>query len=102
MITPSPTYAGSPLRLVLTIIEDGASSLPEIAARSGLDAGVVTLAIERLVASGHLTSERLLGCPDDGCGSCPSAREGRPTCDAASPRGPAAGPVLVTLGPMRR
>ena len=63
--TSRPDSGWSPTRVVLTTIEDGAASLHEIAARSRLDVGVVSMAIERLVASGHLTSERLLaGCPE--------------------------------------
>jgi len=93
----------SPTRAVLAQIEHGATSVDEIASRTGLDVGVVGLAIDRLVASGHLTSERLVGgCPDAGCGACPSGRDGRPGCGATGAGAPGAGPVLVTLGPVVR
>ncbi len=101
--TTGPVPTSSPTRAVLALIEAGTSSTTEIARRSGLDVGVVALAIDRLVASGHLTSQQLLtGCPDGGCGSCPSGLDGRPACGAPATTGRAAGPVLLTLGPMRR
>ena len=92
----------SPTRAVLDQLESGVGSLPEIAEVTGLDEGVVSLAIDRLVAAGYLHAERLgIGCPDDGCGTCPSARRGRPGCGAT--RGGTQGaPVLITLGPARR
>lgn len=96
----SPT--GSPTRAVLEQLEDGAGSLSEVAARTGLDKGIVSLAIDRLVAAGYLHAERLaVGCPDGGCTSCPSGERGRPACGAAR-RGATGAPVMISLGPARR
>ena len=92
----------SPTRAVLEQLESGVDSLHEIAQLTGLDKGVVSLAVDRLVAAGHLHAERLaFGCPDDGCGTCPSGKGGRACCRAA--RGATQGaPVLIRLGPVRR
>jgi hypothetical protein len=96
------TTTSSPTRAVLSELEGGATSLPEIAARTGLDSGVVSLAVARLVAAGYLTAERLAaGCPDGGCSTCPSGSSGRPGCGAvggATQRGP----VLISLGRSHR
>ena len=101
--TTGPVPTSSPTRAVLAHIEAGASSPADIARRSGLDVGVVALAIDRLVASGHLTSHQLLsGCPDGGCGSCPSGLDGRPGCGAPATTGGRTGAVLLTLAPTRR
>jgi hypothetical protein len=93
----------SPTRAVLAVFESGAGSIHEIAERTGLDTGVVSLAIDRLATSGYLEVQRLrVGCPDDGCTTCPSGRGGRAGCGATVPGAPATAPVLITLGPLRR
>lgn len=92
----------SPTRAVLAQFDGGAASVAEIARRTGLDSGVVSLAVERLVASGHLSAERVQsGCPDGGCQACPSGRGGRPGCAAGAP-GATAGTVFLTLTVSRR
>jgi hypothetical protein len=89
----------SPTRSVLAHIEQGAASIGEIAGRTGLDQGVVHMAVQRLVAQGYLTAEPLAGgCPDAGCTACPSGNGGRPGC--GGPRTP--GPVMITLGTASR
>jgi hypothetical protein len=94
--------AASPTRAVLEQLESGVGSLHEVAEITGLNEGVVSLAVDRLVAAGYLHAERLaVGCPDDGCGTCPSGARGRPRCGAT--RGGAHGaPILISLGPARR
>lgn len=87
----------SPTRAVLAHIEAGAGSVAEIARRTGLDIGVVGLAVERLVASGHLSAQRLqTGCPDNGCSACPSGTGGRPGCGIGA-SGAGGGPVILSL-----
>jgi hypothetical protein len=94
--------SSSPTRLILEHLEAGVGTLHEIGARTGLDVGVVSLAVDRLVAAGYLHAERLtVGCPDDGCTTCPSGQGGRPGCGATS-GGTQGAPVLITLGPARR
>ncbi len=89
----------SPSRSVLTLIEEGASSIGEIARRSGLDRGVVDMAVSRLVAQGYLQAAPLTTtCPDGGCSACPSGDGNSPGCGGT----PASGPVVITLGPVRR
>ena len=89
----------SPTRSVLAHVEQGTASIEEIARRTGLDPGVVDVAVQRLVAHGYLRCEPLsIGCPDDGCGACPSGDGDRPGCGGT----PTCGPVMITLGPARR
>ena len=89
----------SPTRSVLAHIEQGALSIGQIARRTGLDPGVVDLAVQRLLAHGYLRSEPLsMGCPDDGCAACPSGDGDRPGCGGT----PTSGPVMITLGPAPR
>ena len=91
----------SPTRAVLEHLEAGVDTLHEIAQLTGLDDGVVSLAVDRLVAAGYLHAERLaVGCPDDGCGGCPAGHKGRPGCGATR-SGTQGAPVLITLGPAR-
>lgn len=92
----------SPSRAVLEHLKTGVGTLHEIAALTGLDEGVVSLAVDRLVAAGYLQAERLtMGCPDGGCGTCPAGEGDRPACGATR-RGTHGAPVLITLGPARR
>lgn len=89
----------SPTRSVLAHIEQGAASISEIAGRTGLDRGVVDMAVQRLVAQGYLMAEPLAGgCPDEGCTACPSGDRGGPGCGGTR----ASGPVMITLGTARR
>lgn len=89
----------SPTRSVLALIEEGATSIGDIARRAGLDRGVVDMAVQRLVAQGYLSAVPLaIGCPDEGCGACPSGDGDRPGCGGT----PTAGPVMITVVPSRR
>lgn len=84
----------APLSAVLRQVRAGAPSLAAIAQRTGLSPDLVRLAVDRLVATGHLAAESLdAPCPADGCGTCPSAGAGS-TC-APGRRG---APVLLRLG----
>lgn len=86
--------AGSPLRAVLDQFRAGAGSLDEVARRSGLRRDLVDAAVDHLVRTGHLRAEALTaGCPDGGCGSCPSAGDRSACATGTAP----AGPVLVAL-----
>ncbi|WP_296137166.1 FeoC-like transcriptional regulator [uncultured Tessaracoccus sp.] len=87
-----------PLSRVADAIADGAVSRAQIAERTGLQAGVVDAALEHLERLGRFTVEQLAGgCPDGGCGACPSGtRDGRAGCGAAGPSS-ARGPVLLKL-----
>ncbi len=99
------TTRSGPTRVVLAELAAGAGSLHEIAVSTGLDEGVVGLAIDRLVTSGHLVAERLaVGCPEDGCQVCPSGSAGRPGCGATVPgrRGAQGSAMIISLGPTRR
>ena len=88
-----------PLSSVLAAFEAGASSLADIAARTGLTADVVQASVDHLLRLGRLrASELAVGCPASGCGSCASASaEGTPGCGAAAPSAGRRGPVLVAL-----
>lgn len=92
----APPRPVSPTRAVLAEVENGVSTVPEIARRTGMDPSLVDTAIERLVAAGYLDSEALrLGCPPSGCSTCSSA--GPTGCATVDGGRPADGPVLVTL-----
>jgi hypothetical protein len=63
--------AGSPLREVLAAIEDGVSTRPEIARRTGLDPVLVDGAVEYLVRARLVVVPMTgSGCPSGGCGDC--------------------------------
>ena len=95
-MTPHPT-AVSPSRAVLAQIESGAGSVEQIASATGLNAGLVSVVIDRLVDAGYLTAQPLRsGCPQDGCSSCPTTR------GCPSSTGARTGPVMITLGSARR
>lgn len=98
----STASALRPTRAVLAHIEAGAGSVAEIARRTGLDIGVVGLAVERLVSSGHLSAQKLqTGCPDGGCSACPSGTAAGTRCGmGASSAG--GGPVMLSLSVPRR
>lgn len=96
-MTPTVTSAG-PLRRIVAAIEAGAASRAEVAARAGLDRQIVDAALEHLIRSGRLNSERIgVACPDTGCGRCPSGRaDGTAGCGASGPQ-TSRGPVALTL-----
>jgi hypothetical protein len=63
-----------PLHLVLGEISAGTPTLGEISHRTGLSDEVVRAAVDHLVRAGRVVSTELsLGCPTEGCGTCPSA-----------------------------
>jgi hypothetical protein len=68
-------------RQVLDEIAAGTPTVAAIAQRTGLDRGLVELAVGRLAAAGRLDVEPLaVGCPSGGCGTCPSGVQGTPGC----------------------
>jgi len=77
---------------VLAEFDAGATSLSEISERTGLGPELVRLAVERLVALGRITRERLdTGC-EDACGRCAIRPADGADCGAAG-----RGPVLLRL-----
>ena len=54
-------------------IERGATTVPAIAAGTGLPADVVRAAIDHLVRAGRLAAPVGAGCPASACGGCPQA-----------------------------
>lgn len=95
---PREAAARRPLRAVLESIEAGRSSVPDIAARTGLPPDIVRGAVDQLVRLGRLSAEAMaFGCPTSGCGSCPSGRGGSAGCGTTGPAAQRQGPVLVTL-----
>lgn len=79
----------SPLATVRELIGRGVTSRAEVAARSGLDAGVVDAILDHLLATGGLVPEPVSGCA--AAGTCPSAAGGARR-----------GPVLLKLINYRR
>lgn len=92
-----------PLRAVLDAFEQGATSLGEVAERTGLRRDTVDLAVERLVALGRLDATTLAsGCPSDGCGGCASgSADGTPGCGSTGPSIARQGPVPIMLSVRR-
>ena len=88
-----------PLTQILEAFGAGATSLAEVARRTGLTDDVVRAGVDHLVRIGRLqASELAQGCPGGGCGSCASATAaGEPGCGAAGPSPSRGGPVLVAL-----
>ena len=87
------TPPASPRRAVLDAVRNGVAPA-QIARQTGLDPGLVTLALDRLVASGHLATTPLTGgCPEGagGCTGCPVPVG----CPGVS--GPTTSPVLISL-----
>jgi hypothetical protein len=77
----------TPLRSVLDAFVDGARTVDELSARTGLEPDLVRVAIDQLVALRLVDSAPLAGaCPDDACGGCVVA--------GCSTRG---APVVLTL-----
>lgn len=63
-----------PLHQVLTEVTAGTPTLADISRRTGLSDDVVRAAVDHLVRTGRITTTELsLGCPDTGCGTCPSS-----------------------------
>lgn len=94
--------APSPLRAVLGAFDAGATSLSDVARRTGLDRDVVDASVEHLVRMGRLSAGTLsTGCPDGGCGSCASGDDGSAGCGSSGPSSRRQGPVLVTLSVTR-
>ena len=88
-----------PLRRVLAAFEEGAGSLDQVAAVTGLSRDTVGAAVDHLVRLGRIDAKEMsMGCPSGGCGSCASGTTGgAPGCGAAGPSSERRGPVLVTL-----
>ncbi len=88
-----------PLNAVLEAFERGASTLDEIATRTGLRRDVVLAAVDHLRRMGRLEArEMTAGCPSGGCGSCAFAHgDGTPGCGASAASLQRRGPVLVQL-----
>lgn len=81
---------GGMLQQVLDAVEAGARGRSDIAARTGLDIGLVEAALFQLERMGRLQREELgSACPSGGCGACPSS-------DACVGT-PGRGPVMLTL-----
>ena len=94
--------AGASLRAVLDAFAAGSPTLDDVARRTGLDIELVRLAVDQLVTLGLVDSERVsAGCPDGGCGTCPSTGTGDVTCASVSDRGHG-GLVSLTLNRTER
>ena len=88
-----------PLRAVMTAFSDGASSLDDIAQRTGLDRDVVQASVDHQRRMGRIDAKELsMGCPGGGCGSCASGHsDGSAGCGSDGPSAARRGPVLVQL-----
>lgn len=88
-----------PLSQVLGAFADGATSLDEVSASTGLDRDVVSTAVDHLRRMGRIDAKELaMGCPGGGCGSCASGTvDGGAGCGAHGPSQARTGPVLVQL-----
>lgn len=93
-----------PLTAVLACFRDGATSLAEVSARTGLSPDVVRASVEHLVRIGRLEARELAhGCPSTGCGGCAAGTAaGAPGCGAPAPGAARTGSVLVALSLPRR
>ncbi|HET8601976.1 MAG TPA: FeoC-like transcriptional regulator [Segeticoccus sp.] len=91
--------SASPSRAVLDAFAAGATSVDQVAGRTGLSADVVRTAVDQLVRLGRMDAKELtVGCPDGGCGSCASGTaDGGAGCGASGPSMRRSGPVLVSL-----
>lgn len=88
----------SPLTAVLDAFAGGATSLDDVATRTGLARTVVEAGVEQLVQLGYLRAESIsAGCPTGGCGSCPSGSGDSPGCGAFTPRTESGNRTLVAL-----
>ncbi|WP_420174733.1 FeoC-like transcriptional regulator [Luteococcus sp. OSA5] len=88
-----------PLSAVLQAFEQGASTLEEIAQRTGLGRDVVQTSVDHLRRMGRIEARELaMGCPSGGCGSCASGTaDGDAGCGSSGPSTQRRGPVLVQL-----
>lgn len=88
-----------PLHAVMDAFGAGATSLDEVAQRTGLSRDMVTASVDHLIRLGRIDAKQMsMGCPSGGCGSCASGTEsGAPACGAEAPSRERRGPVLVTL-----
>lgn len=84
---------------VLAAFADGATSVADAAARTGLPEDTVRAAVDQLVRLGRMDAAAMqTGCPSGGCGSCASgAADGTSACGAPGPSATRRGPVLVQL-----
>lgn len=83
---------------VLLEFTRGATTTEEIARATGLDRELVAVALDQLVTLGLVTRQSMSsGCPDGGCGGCPSSTGQGCASPATSPRG-----GVVTLSLSRR
>lgn len=91
------TTAG-PASRVLAAFSEGATSLPDVAATTGLPVATVRAVVEQLVRMGRMDARALAGCSGGGCAGC-AARGIDPTAcgvlDASL--GGRGRPVLVEL-----
>lgn len=87
-----------PLQRVLAAFDAGASTLDDIARRTGLRRDLVDMAVDQLRRTGHIEAAELtIGCPSGGCGTCASGHaDGSSGCGSAPSLG-RQGPVLVQL-----
>lgn len=86
------------MRQVLAALATGVTSRAELTRATGLDDDLVDGVLDHLVRTGLLEAQQLGGgCPDNGCGGCPSSRtDGSAGCGSASPA-TSRGPVALTL-----
>ncbi|RZS80019.1 FeoC-like transcriptional regulator [Motilibacter rhizosphaerae] len=86
------------LRQVLLEVRGAAGGgvrLDDVARRVGASVAEVSAMVDYWVRKGALVAEPLAGgCPDGGCGTCPSGEGDAPGC--GSP-GPAVGPVAISI-----
>jgi hypothetical protein len=88
----------APLTAVLDAFAADATSVDDLARRTGLARTVVEAAVHHLVRLGYLQSEAIsAGCPTSGCGACPAGRDDRPGCGAFTGPGGSAGLVALSL-----
>ena len=87
-----------PLSQVAHAIGDGVGTRAGIARATGLAPDIVDAALAHLERTGFLVSEQLSsGCPDGGCGACPSGKaDGSAGCGASGMH-TARGPVMLNL-----
>lgn len=88
-----------PLSQVLAAFREGAISIEDIAARTGLPDTSVRTTVAHLIRMGRIEARELsMGCPGGGCAACASAHaDGTPGCGAVGPSSARRGPVLVQL-----
>jgi hypothetical protein len=92
---PGPQTPAGPgsLQSILDAMVAGADTVAELSHVTGLEPGLVRLALDRLVALGRVRSDRSsLACPESACGGCAS-----PTGDGCT----SGGLITLTLPPAR-